>query len=78
VAASGRASGEREAFRRSYIDRDGLAWEVREVAGADVPGSRGATCLVFESSVVIRRVWSVPRNWRELSADELADLSWQK
>ena len=75
---SKRAAGDREVLRRSYIDRDGLTWEVRQVAGADVPGARGGVCLVFESPVVIRRVWDVPPNWRGMSADELSELSWHK
>ncbi len=73
---SGRVAPDREIVRRSYVDRDGLTWEVREVEGSEVPGARGSYCLVFESPVVIRRVWDVPPNWRALSADELSDLSW--
>ena len=69
---------DREVVRRSYIDRDGLTWEVREVSGADVPGARGGKCLVFESPVVIRRVWDVPPDWRALSGEELSELSWRK
>ena len=76
--ASQPAASDREIVRRSYMDRDGLTWEVREVEGADVPGARGGACLVFESPVVIRRVWDVPPNWRAMSADELSELSWHK
>jgi len=75
---SPRPAPDREVVRRSYIDRDGLTWEVREVAGAEVPGARGGRCLVFESPVVIRRVWDVPPNWRAMSAEELSELSWHK
>jgi hypothetical protein len=76
--SSPRVESDREVVRRSYIDRDGLTWEVREVAGVDVPGARGGRCLVFESPVVIRRVWDVPPDWRALSPDELSALSWRK
>jgi hypothetical protein len=76
-SAAGRPS-EQVVARRSYIDADGLAWEVREVVGTDVPGARGPSCLVFESAVVIRRVWTFPDDWRQMSTEDLARLSWER
>lgn len=75
---SGGRSSDRVVARRSYIDADGLTWEVREVAGSDVPGARGRSCLVFESPVVIRRVWDYPDDWRQMTPEDLAQLSWHR
>jgi hypothetical protein len=55
-----------------------VTWIVYEIPGATVPGARGDTCLVFDGGTTLRRVWKFPRNWRELSATELFELSWAR
>ena len=47
---------------------------MREVSSANVPGSRGARCLVFSSADVVRRVWRYPPNWRVLDDQDLWEL----
>ena len=49
-------------------------WTVREVDARRVPGALHASCLICESSDVVRRLWRYPRNWRSLADDELWDL----
>lgn len=61
---------------RSFQDSSGVAWEVSEIAGEQVPGARGESCLVFISLVAIRRVWHYPKDWRDLPAEVLESLSW--
>lgn len=62
----------------TFTGLDGTWWRVYETEGSAVPGSRGARCLCFDSAWVIRRVWTFPDNWRELSAKDLDALSWQR
>lgn len=64
---------------RTYEDPEtGASWFVTESAPSDLPGHAGARCLFFASDMVIRRVWAYPADWRQLSAAELAALSWRK
>ena len=63
---------------RSFVGPDRVTWIVYEIPGATVPGARGDTCLVFDGGTTLRRVWKFPRNWRELSATELFELSWAR
>ena len=62
----------------SFTALDGTWWRVYETEGSSTPGSRGARSLCFDSAWVIRRVAHYPENWRELSAEELEALSWQR
>jgi hypothetical protein len=50
-------------------------WRVYEL-GPAAYDRRGANTLVFESDGVIRRVRNYPKDWRELSVEELFALSW--
>ena len=59
--------------QRLVRDEEGRIWRIREIAFADI-----APSLVFESDGAFRRVRQYPRNWHELSDDQLYDLSWQK
>jgi hypothetical protein len=44
------------------------------VDSRNVPGSRGARCLIFDSDGVVRRLWTFPENWELLCDDELFAL----
>lgn len=61
-----------------FVDRGGRTWEVTEASGARVPAARGPSCLIFASAEAVRRVWDYPSDWRELSADELLEVSWHR
>jgi hypothetical protein len=47
---------------------------VREADSRAVPGARGATCLIFDSPEVVRRLWDYPPDWRAASDAELLGL----
>ena len=55
--------------------RNDVTWVVREADAGHVPGAQGATSLVFDSQQAIRRAWIFPRNWHQLDASALWDLS---
>jgi hypothetical protein len=61
-----------------FMDADGESWRVTERDCRDVPGARGARCLIFMSESVFRRVWVYPADWRTLSAAALEELSWRQ
>ncbi len=61
-----------------FIDKSGVDWRIYEMSRAQVPAPRGDACLVFESQAAIRRVWNYPNDWRSLTTEELAALSWGK
>lgn len=69
---------ENESLVRIYLDEGGVEWQVSEADGTTVPASRGARCLIFRSSQVIRRVWNYPERWCDLAADELIRVSWNR
>jgi hypothetical protein len=60
--------------RRTFTDREGTFWDVREVRNPEYD-RRGGTSLVFESSNAIRRVRNFPDNWMRLSEADLDALS---
>ena len=62
----------------NFTDRDGEPWQVTERACGEVPGARGARCLVFMSDSAMRRVWHYPADWRLLDAAALMELSWRR
>jgi hypothetical protein len=64
--------------RLTFLDARGVSWQVNERRCVAVPGARGASCLIFDSGDVIRRVWEFPAHWRTLSAIALSELSWQR
>jgi hypothetical protein len=46
-------------------------WTVREVDAHRIPGALMPSCLICETSDVVRRLWRYPKNWRSLTDDEL-------
>ena len=56
------------------LQRGDDMWTVREMDTGNVPGARGARCLICESSTIVRRLWTYPENWWMLSDDELLRL----
>ena len=56
------------------VERGDRHWTLREMDARSVPGARAATCLICESTEVIRRLWNYPDDWRELGDLELATL----
>jgi hypothetical protein len=61
-----------------YRDSSGRLWRVREIAAPRGPWARGASCLLFESDDMIRRVWHYPTGWDRLSDADLEALSWRR
>ena len=56
-----------------FADARNVRWQVFELLCTD-----GMPCLIFESSTAVRRVRQYPSGWRELSAPDLASLSWAR
>lgn len=56
------------------ISADGLRWVVQEVA-APAFDRRGGTHLLFDGETIMRRVREFPKNWHQLSDEELYELS---
>ena len=64
------------AFRSvRFSDPDHAAWTVHEVHD---PFASGGSSLIFASTAGFRRVRRFPADWRELSAEALWALSWQR
>lgn len=65
--------GSREALSRIVMDPQGNEWVVHEV---DTPQdwAHANRCLIFSSPAVVRRVWSYPDAWVQLSSRDLLDL----
>jgi hypothetical protein len=51
--------------------REGITWSVREADSALIPGSRGARCLIFDSEMIVPRVWRYPEAWAALDDNVL-------
>jgi len=64
---------ERDVSSRVVVDAEGSEWVVHEV-DTPQPWARGARCLIFSSSSVVRRVWRYPSEWARLSSRALLDL----
>ena len=62
----------------TFLDETGLLWTVTERNAENVPGSRGARCLIFASTEAVRRVWVYPPGWRDLLTPSLIALSWSR
>ena len=56
------------------ISADGLRWVVQEVQ-APAFDRRGGTHLLFDGETIMRRVREFPKNWFDLSDEELYELS---
>jgi hypothetical protein len=61
---------------RSFVDADGIRWQVTERPFADYDRRRGLS-LIFSSDGAVRRVREYPDTWFSLSDDELFALSWK-
>jgi len=53
---------------------DGIQWHVHEANAAHVPGARRDRCLIFDSDGIVRRVWTYPSDWMNLTDDALWSL----
>lgn len=58
-----------------FTDGDGVAWRVVDYVAPDAPNERGAHSLIFLSESIVRRVWTFPADWRQLSAAALEALT---
>lgn len=63
---------------RVFLDSSGVRWTAYERDAGNVPGGHARRCLVFESAAAVRRVWSFPDSWSELTDEQLAALSWKR
>ena len=61
-----------------FLDNEAVLWTVTERDTHDLPGNRGARCLIFASPEAIRRVWEYPAAWRDLQTPGLIALSWSR
>ncbi|MGZ8490591.1 MAG: hypothetical protein ACXWZS_00130 [Gemmatirosa sp.] len=52
----------------------GHTWQVWEVDTARMPGAHATRCLIFDGREVIRRVWTVPDDWRAMTDEGLLRL----
>jgi hypothetical protein len=64
------------AHARSFVDADGVRWQVTERPFADYDRRRGLS-LIFASDGAVRRVREYPPDWFSLSDAELIALSWK-
>ena len=55
-------------------DANGKKWRVREMEMAESDGSAVRKSLIALNEMVIRRFWSFPAGWRELTDRALLDL----
>jgi hypothetical protein len=76
VRAGGQEPSPAIGAQKGFTDDRGVEWTVTERDAQTVPGARGATCLIFHSSEVVRRVWEYPAGWRDLQTPDLIALSW--
>jgi len=58
-------------FDERTLQRGNDEWTVREVDARRVPGAPYASCLICETSDIVRRLWRYPKDWRSLSDDDL-------
>ena len=61
-----------------FFDGAGRFWRVVLRRAPNADWVRGARYLLFESTGIARRVWTVPENWRAMSAIELETLCQQR
>jgi hypothetical protein len=66
-------SEESDVRTRVVIDGHGNEWTVHEVETPQ-PWAHARHCLIFNSSAVVRRVWSYPDGWARMSATDLLGL----
>ena len=51
--------------------REGVRWSVHEASAARTPGAQAYRCLIFDSEGIVRRLWTFPENWDQLSDKEI-------
>lgn len=75
---SGSPAGVRKAPAqvRTFVDTEGIRWQVTERPFADYDRRRGHS-LIFSSDGAVRRVREFPADWFSLSDEELLALSWK-
>jgi hypothetical protein len=58
---------DRQGACRDIADANGKKWRVREMEMAEGDGSVARRSLIALNDMVIRRFWTFPPGWRELS-----------
>ena len=61
---------------RTFLDSQGVQWRVTERVARRGADAAARACLFFEAAHIIRRVCAYPVAWRDLSDEELEELSW--
>ncbi len=59
---------------RDVADATGKKWRVREMVMSEGDGSAARKSLIALNEMVIRRFWSFPAGWKELSDPALLAL----
>ena len=65
---------ERQGATRDVADAQGKKWRVREMEMAESDGSATRRSLIALNDMVIRRFWTFPAGWQELSDRALLAL----
>lgn len=65
---------ERQGGTRDVADAQGKKWRVREMDMAESDGSATRRSLIALNDMVIRRFWTFPAGWRDLSDRALLAL----
>lgn len=65
---------ERQGASRDVADAEGKRWRVREMVMSESDGSIARKSLIALNEMVIRRFWTFPASWRELSDPALLAL----
>ncbi len=55
-----------EVLHKRWIVRDSERFTIAEVDARSVPGARGSCCLICESDLSVRRLWSYPADWNRM------------
>jgi hypothetical protein len=63
-------------FARTFLDKEGARWRVFEQSFSEYDRRSGMS-LIFASDGAVRRVRNYPREWPDLSDEELIALSWK-
>ncbi|HEY9226674.1 MAG TPA: hypothetical protein VIP11_08515 [Gemmatimonadaceae bacterium] len=76
ATGDGSQRAERDSARQNgrSVMGDGAEWRVYELPAGSYD-RRGSASLIFESSDAFRRIRTYPSDWRELSDDELYQVS---
>jgi len=56
------------------IESERERWQFREIDSARTPGAPRPRSLVCEGSMIVRRLWQYPADWRQLPEAELLRL----